>query len=52
MKLINIELGDWGLGIETYLGDFYLPNRTLILAILIVVGLRVRKVLKDKKRKS
>jgi hypothetical protein len=36
--LLNINLDDYGLAIEGYLGDYYLPWRTLILAVLVIAG--------------
>ena len=45
MKLIDISLGDWGLQIETYLGDVYFPNRTLILVIVIAALIMMETLL-------
>jgi hypothetical protein len=39
-NLLNINLDNYGLSIEGYLGDIYLPWRTLILVLLIALGLR------------
>ena len=51
MKLDAIEIGlnSYGFKIETGLLDLYIDWRGLTLALLVVIGLRVRKVIKTRK---
>lgn len=52
MDIISITWSTWGKGaldIQTYLGDVYLPTRTLIAIILVVVGVKIYKRKKTSK---
>jgi len=40
-NLLNLSLNDYGLSIESYLGDYYAPWRTLILGLLVITGLKI-----------
>lgn len=53
MELINeLSVDKWGIWCDTYFLDFYIHTRTFITALLVIAVLRVRKIVKDKKRKS
>ena len=52
IELISeVAITKWGISVQTYLFDFYLHTRTLVLIGAVVVVLRIRKVLKQKSRK-
>ena len=46
---LELQLNDYGLEFDSFLGAMYLPWRTLIVFGLVIVALRVRKVLKTRK---
>jgi len=48
-NLFSINLDDYGLSIEGYLGDLYFPWRTLILAGLLLAGFKIKSWLKTRK---
>jgi len=50
-RYLLIELGQEGIAFETAQFDFYLTWTGLLLGVLIVAGLRARKVIKTKKNK-
>jgi hypothetical protein len=53
MELISeLAIDKWGIWIDTYFFDMYIHTRTFITALIVIVILRGRKVLKDKRRKS
>lgn len=53
MELISeLSIDKWGIWIDTYFFDMYLHTRTFITALVVIGILRVRKIVKDKKRKS
>ena len=48
-KYLDIAVTEYGFHIETGLIDLYVTPKGIILTALVVVGLRVRKVLKARK---
>lgn len=48
-ELISFGIRYESLNLTSYFGDVYLPYRTVMLAILIFAGLRIRKVIKARK---
>ncbi len=50
MKLINLEVSEWGIDLETYFGDIYLYHRTWMLALGLVAVLLVAKVIRKRVR--
>jgi hypothetical protein len=48
MELIQLEVSEWGISLETYFGDIYLYHRTWLLAVGIVVVLRAAKIFRHK----
>lgn len=44
-----LEINDYGLEFDSFLGAIYLPWRTFLILGLLVVALRVRKVIKTRK---
>jgi hypothetical protein len=48
MELMQLQFSNWGMDLTTYMGDVYLPYRTLILSALAVI---IIKVIKRKKAK-
>ena len=50
----SIQFDNNGLSVATWLGDFNIPARTIVLVTLGVIVLRVRKnlIAKNKKRKT
>ena len=46
----QIELTNSGLSLQTWLGDFNIPARTLVLVTLGVIVLRIRKKFLDSKK--
>ena len=47
-NFFNIGLSSYGLVIEGYFGDVYLPYRALILAVLIIAGRKAWKMWKNR----
>jgi hypothetical protein len=50
MELIELNVSQYGLSLETYFGDVYLYWRTPLLAIGIIVVLRVAKAIRKRVR--
>ena len=48
MELLHIQFSNWGMDLTSYMGDVYIPYRTLILSALIVTALIIRKRKKNK----
>jgi hypothetical protein len=48
-KFFEIGLNSYGLHIETTVIDIYITPTGLFLGVALIVGLRVRKVLKSRK---
>lgn len=49
MDIINLEMDSNSIYLTTYLGDLYLPIRTIILVGIIVITLRSIKLFKARK---
>jgi len=47
-NLLNINLDNYGLSIEGYFGDTYLPWRTLILTALILLSRKAWKMWRNR----
>jgi hypothetical protein len=47
-NLFTISLDDYGLVVQGYFGDYYTPWRTLILATLVIAGLKIWRRWRDK----
>ena len=47
-NLFNVGLSSYGLVIEGYFGDVYLPYRALILAVLVIAGRKAWKMWKNR----
>jgi hypothetical protein len=52
MELINLDVSEYGINLTTYFGDVYVFWRTLALAALIFVMLRLAKAYRAKARLS
>jgi hypothetical protein len=50
MKLLNLEVSQWSINIESYFGDVYINHRTWIIALAIIVTLRVAKLIRKAAR--
>ena len=48
-EFLNFGFDSYSLNLTTYFGDMFLPWRTVILAVLIFAGLKVRKIIKARK---
>lgn len=48
-EFLNFGFDKYSLQLTTYFGDMFIPWRTVILAVLIFAGLKVRKVIKARK---
>jgi hypothetical protein len=46
---LELELNDYGLEFDSFLGALYLPWRTIIVFGLVILALRVRKIIKARK---
>jgi len=46
VKLIQLQVSEWGIDLQTYFGDIFLPHRTWMLALGIVVVLRTAKLVR------
>ncbi len=49
MEMINLEIDGNSTYLMTYLGDLYLPHRTLILLLVIGITLRSIKLFRERK---
>ena len=49
MDIINLEIDGNSTYLMTYLGDLYLPHRTLILLVVIGITLRCVKLFRERK---
>jgi hypothetical protein len=49
MDIINLEIDGNSTYLMTYLGDLYLPHRTLILLLVIGITLRSIKLFRERK---
>jgi len=43
LNLIHLQFTNWGMDLTTYMGDIYLPWRTIILGALLTTALVIRK---------
>ena len=50
MDIINLEIDGNSTYLMTYLGDLYLPHRTLILLVVIGITLRCVKLFRERKQ--
>lgn len=48
MELFNLEVSEWSINLTTYFGDVFLPHRTWLLALGVIVILRVAKLIRKK----
>jgi hypothetical protein len=48
LQLLHIQFTNWGMDLTGYMGDVYLPYRTLIVTALVVAVLVLRKRKKNK----
>ncbi len=46
---VMLQINDYGLEFDSFLGALYLPWRTFLVLGLVVIALRVRKVIKTRK---
>jgi len=46
---VMLQINDYGLEFDSFLGAIYLPWHTFLVLGLIVVALRVRKIIKTRK---
>ena len=46
MNIIQLDVSNYGVSLQTYFGDIYLLHRTWILALGIVVVLRIAKYIR------
>ncbi len=46
---LELQLNDYGLEFDSFLGALYLPWRTIIVFGLVILALRVRKIIKARK---
>jgi hypothetical protein len=49
MDIINLEIDGNSTYLMTYLGDLFLPHRTLILLVVIAITLRSIKLFRERK---
>jgi len=49
MEMINLEMDSNSIYLMTYLGDLYLPYRTIILVAVIAITLRCVKLFRERK---
>jgi len=47
-NLFTISLDDYGLVVQGYFGDVYIPWRTLILGLLVITGLKIWRRWQDR----
>lgn len=52
MELIQLDVSQYGISLETYFGDMYLYWRTPLIAISVIVVLRIAKAYRAKARLS
>ena len=48
MELFNLQVSEWSINLTTYFGDVFLPHRTGLLALGVIVLLRVAKLIRKK----
>ena len=48
MELFNLQVSEWSINLTTYFGDVFLPHRTWLLALGVIVLLRVAKLIRKK----
>jgi len=46
---VMLQINDYGLEFDSFLGAIYLPWHTFLILGLVVVALRVRKIIKTRK---
>lgn len=51
MEVINLEVSEYGISLQTYFGDVYMYHRTWLLALGIVVVLRAAKLIRKAGKK-
>ena len=51
MEIINLEVSEFGISLQTYFGDIYLYHRTWLLALGIIVVLRTAKLIRKAGKK-
>lgn len=49
MEMINLEVDSNSIYLTTYLGDLYLPIRTIILVGIVVITLRGVKLFRERR---
>ena len=50
MKLLQLDVSNYGISLETYFGDVYLYHRAWLTAVALIVVLRLAKLIKNKVR--
>ncbi len=50
MELIQLDVSQYGISLETYFGDAYLYTRTIMLLVGAIVVLRIAKAIRKKVR--
>jgi hypothetical protein len=48
-KFFTLGFNEWELWIQSYFGDVYLPWRTLIIAVVVFAGFKIKSRLKTGK---
>lgn len=51
MELIQLQVSEWGIDLRTYFGDVYVPHRTWLLLLGIVIVLRTAKLIRKAGKK-
>lgn len=51
MKVINLEVSNYGISLQSYLGDVFLYHRTWLLLLGVVVVLRTAKLIRKAGKK-
>ena len=49
MEMINLEIDGVATYLNTYFGEIWLPHRTLVLLVVIVITLRSVKLFRERK---
>ena len=52
MDILSIQWSTWdsgGLDIQTYLGDVFIPLRTIVAIVLVTLGVKIYKHIKSRK---
>lgn len=52
MELIQLEVSEWAINLQTYFVDIYLPHRTWLLALGLVIVLRGAKLIRKAGKKK